>query len=116
MYRAAFAWWLVRGSAETLYIRDFTYRNINILGILASNNHLQARARASDAKYGYIPVGRGQGKCTELPLRGGWYVGVQKHIIYAISPIEIATFWAFLPVTTTSRLVHRPVTPNMGEF
>ena len=65
-----FAWWLVRGSAETFYIRDFTYRNINILSIMASANHLQARARASDAKYECVLVGRDQGECTELPLRG----------------------------------------------
>ena len=83
MYRAAFVWWLGRGSAETIYACDFTYRNIDILGILASTKHLQARARASDAKYGYILVGRGQGECTELPLRGGWDVGVQKQFMYS---------------------------------
>ena len=59
---------------------------------MASANHLQARARVSDAKYGCILVGRDQGECTEMLLRGGWYVGVQKHYIYAISPIEISTF------------------------
>ena len=54
------------------------------LGIFGSGNHLQARARASYARYECILVGRDQGECAELPLRTGWYVRVQENIMHAI--------------------------------
>ena len=57
---------------------------MDILGILGSGNHLQARARASYARYECILVGRDQGECAELPLRTGWYVRVQENIMHAI--------------------------------